>query len=703
MRHWLTRDDGSLCRDFVKRFEASHWTVDFPRGTMACVVSHPGENSLTATVTFGRKGDLAGLIFTTADTTAHIAHQRQAIGDYSHCTLRFRWQSTGFATLDSVNGPTLTIEGRDRSGTERSWYVRLWNYATGNGSDARIELPFDRLRAGFQIDEDSEIVEVGDIHRMFISLVPPAFEEGSNDRFTQLTQGEVKVSDIACVGSGSVIPINDAFVPEHEFRICTAYDDCYHLTPERVVDSLERLGYRRVIDHYVGMSHYPALTHLGMVDTDTVLCLPARRWHESFAALAKARGYDVIWSVSMELLEDLCPEDWKQRAWDGSPARTGWVPPSTLLSPTVPAAIGYLGDVASEFMGIAEEAGLAPKLQIGEPWWWVTSENAICLYDASSSSHWPVGHVPIKDIGDLSPEQTQVLDTAGSLLSAATATIVATARARTAALETHLLIYLPSTLRSDAPELKRANIPSGWSSPAFDVLQLEDYEWVTEGLTISRYRALESARQRLGYDLKQCHYLAGFVGGPDQAAHWNEILAAANAAKRDGFAEVFLWALPQILRESLTIYEGDLDLDAFRDVTFPLDIGLHASVEPCFSTTISTSPGGFEYRNVDWQQSRLRFDVGPGLRSMDDMQTLLAFFRRMRGNAMTFRFRDGTDFSSAGMAGSPSAKDILLGTGDGVRRRFELIKPYADGECRRITRPVADTVTVSVDGVESHQ
>ena len=40
MRHWLTRDDPRLHRDVIKRFEPSHWTVDFPRGAMACVVSH---------------------------------------------------------------------------------------------------------------------------------------------------------------------------------------------------------------------------------------------------------------------------------------------------------------------------------------------------------------------------------------------------------------------------------------------------------------------------------------------------------------------------------------------------------------------------------------------------------------------------------------------------------------------------------------
>lgn len=532
---------------------------------------------------------------------------------------------------------------------------------------------------------------------MFISLVPPTFVEGSSARFESLTEAEVEISNLECTGSGSVIPINDAFVPEHDVRICTAYDDCYHLTPERVIDSLERLGYRGLINHYVGMSHYPALNLSGQVDKDRILCLPTRRWHESFAALAKARGYEIIWSVSMELLEDLCPEGWKQRAWDGSPARTGWIPPSTLLSPAVDDAVVYLERVACAFISIGMGAGLRPNLQVGEPWWWIKADNAICLYDEASRQHWPSIHDPIRDVRSITAEQGEVLDGAGALLSDATARIIAAARMIAPHLTSHLLTYLPSILRSDAPEVSRANLPLGWSAPAFDVLQLEDYEWVTDGLTETRFRALDRARQRLGFDVSACHYLSGFVSAPERAKDWHEIVEAANTARDAAFREVFVWALPQVLRDGLTIFEREPGTKAFEDVIFPLDLGENASVEPCFSTTIATSPGGFEYRNVDWQQARLRFDVGPGVRSMDDVKLLLRFFRSVRGNAIAFRFRDSTDCSSSGMTGVPQSADVLLGRGDGVRRRFPLIKEYGGGELRRITRPVEGSVIVSVD------
>jgi uncharacterized protein (TIGR02217 family) len=42
----------------------------------------------------------------------------------------------------------------------------------------------------------------------------------------------------------------------------------------------------------------------------------------------------------------------------------------------------------------------------------------------------------------------------------------------------------------------------------------------------------------------------------------------------------------------------------------------------------------------------------------------------------------------------------LLGEGDGVRTSFELVKHYGSGEERRIRRPAAGSVRVSVDGIE---
>lgn len=701
MRHWLTRPDPALRQGWIKRFEPSHWSVDFPRGTMASVVSEPGEQSLTVTAAFGGRGDLVGLIYTTVDAAMHVGHRRAEKRNYSRCTLRFRWQSDGLVPLDEVDGPTLTIEGRDQTGAPRIWYVRLWNYAVGSSEDAVITLPFDNLVGGFSLPADADPVVITSIDRLFFSIVPAAYIAGSSDRFPVPVAGWVRLSEISCQGSGSIIPTNDTFVPEHGLRICTAYDDCYQLTPERVIDSLERLGYRGLINHYVGMSHYPALTGQGLADPSEPLCTPARRWHESFAAIAHERGYDVIWSISMELLEQFCPDDWKQRAWDGEPAQTGYVPPSTLLSPAVPAAVDFLGSVALAFVDIGSAVGLQPLVQIGEPWWWVRDDGAICLYDEAANAMW-APHEPITDIRFMAGSASaSALDRAGEILAAATSAILARVRASHPAVTTHLLAYLPSILRRDAVELKRANLPVGWTAPAFDVLQLEDYEWVTEGRVTERLEAQRATRDRLGYAPEDTHYLAGFAASADRPSDWRDILDAARQARQARYAETFIWALPQVCRDNLTIFEGPDEVESFRDVTFPIELGTNATIEPRFSTLVTTSAGGFEFRNVNWQQARLRFDVGPCIKSLDDLQSLLHFFRSVRGSAIAFRLRDPTDFSSSGMAGEPSQNDVLLGVGDGARRRFDLVKTYGDGEVRRVTRPVEDSVAIAVDGVVS--
>jgi uncharacterized protein (TIGR02217 family) len=701
MNHWFTADDAPIVTTHVKRFDPLHWTVDFPRGTIASLVTSSDAHGLTVTAEFLRKGDLVGLIWESEDGDAHAAHRRERSKDYSRCVLSFRWRSTGVMPLDAVNGPTLTIEGRDAGGAQRSWFVRLWNYAQGSPTDALITIDFDALNGGFALPADADLVDPRAIDRMFISIVPPDYVPESTELRVAPAAATVTISDLRCDGSGSVLTLRDAVVPEHALRIATAYDDMYHLPPERIVDTVERLGYRRIINHYIGMSHYFAFDGSGTVDASRPFNAAALAWHREFARAAKARGYDVIWSISYEVLDMFCPDAWKQRAFDGAPALTGWSPPSALVSPANAEAIAFLSSVAEALVGIAEEAGFQPMVQIGEPWWWVMPDGRICLYDDAARAALGGSPVEIADVrAPLTAEQKALLDDAGQLLAASTSAIASEVKSASAAAKTFLLAYLPSVLDPHAPELRRANLPTGWAKPAFDVLQLEDYEWVTGGRETLRLRAREEAEARLGYARSEQHYLAGFVADAGRRSEWERILDAAADAQRIGVAETFLWALPQVLRDSLTVFGEEPELQAFDDILFPIEIGAEASVSPGFSTNVVTSASGYEWRNVNWQQARLRFDAGPGVRSDAELERLIAFFRARRGPAVGFRFRDPYDHSSNGMSGTPTAVDQIIGASDGSSVRFELSKGYGTGERRRITRPVAGSVRISVGGVE---
>ncbi|MES2119216.1 MAG: DUF2460 domain-containing protein [Pseudomonadota bacterium] len=695
MNLWFTRPGAAITRTHVKRFDPLHWTVDFPRGTIASVVTTPDAHGLSVTAEFLRKGDLVGLIWESEDKPAHPAHVRETDRDYSHCVLSFHWESSAVIALDAVDGPTLTIEGTDGAGNARSWFVRLWNYAAGTPTSADVTLDFGALESGFSLP--GELVDATRIDRMFISLVPPGYVNQSEQLFTAPVHGTATLTNIRCDGSGSVLGINDAVAPEHGLRIATAYDDMYNLPPERVVQAVERLGYRGTLNHYVGMSHYFGLDGAGKLDPARTLNDAALAWHRDIARAAKAHGYELIWSISYEILDMFCPEAWKQRASDGSPGLTGWDPPSALVSPANADAIDFLKRVAQQLVALSVEAGLPPQLQIGEPWWWVTPSGAICLYDDAAKAALGGNPVAIDDVrANLSTAQKSLLDQAGALLASSTVAITAAVPEA----KTLLLAYLPTVLDPTAPDLKRANLPLGWAKPAFDVLQTEDYEWVTAERSGLRAAARAELDARLGYPVSEQHYVSGFVADAAERQQWRPIIDAALDARARGCAEVFLWALPQVLRDGLTLFGEETAVTPFDDVLFPIEIGAQASVAPSFSTNVVTAASGFEARNANWSQARLRFDAGPGVRGDDELEALLAFFRARRGPAVAFRFRDPFDFSSNGMTGSPTAVDQAIGTGDGATDCFALVKTYGSGEERRITRPVSGSVRVAVDGAE---
>jgi uncharacterized protein (TIGR02217 family) len=699
MNLWFTRADAQVVRTHVKRFDPLHWTIDFPRGTVASIVTTPDAHGLTVQCEFLRKGDLVGLIYASEDSFAHPAHARETNRDYSRCKLSFHWESSGVIALDALNGPTLTIEATDSSGNPHSWFVRLWNYATGTPTSADVTLDFDALDGGFSLPADADRVDPSRIDRMFISLVAPGYTQDSQELFTAPVQGTVSMANIGCDGSGSVLAINDAVVPEHGLRIATAYDDLYNVPPERIVEAAERLGYRGVISHYIGMSHYFALTGAAELDPARTLNRAALAWHRDFARAVKARGYELIWSLSYEILDMFCPAAWKQRAYDGTQALTAWDPPSTLVSPANAAAIDFLKSVATDLVQISKDAGLQPQVQIGEPWWWVKSDGAICLYDDAAKAGLggsPVGIANVR--GSLTDAQLQLLDDAGGILAASTSAIASAVK--TAGANTLLLTYLPTTLDPAAPELRRANLPVDWARPAFDILQIEDYEWVTGDRTAQRFAAYAEVEDRLGYPISEQQYFSGFVATSDDRPQWGLIVDAAVDASERGISQVFLWALPQVLRDGLTLFGEEQSVAPFDDVPFPIEIGQDASVAPSFSTNIVTSASGFESRNANWAQARLRFDAGPGVRGEAELETLLAFFRARRGPAVGFRFRDPFDNSSNGMTGTPTPADQAIGTADGALATFALVKNYGSAEQRRITRPVVGSVRVAVNGAD---
>jgi uncharacterized protein (TIGR02217 family) len=715
MAYWLCDKRKAQDSGPVMRFDPRFWTVNFPRPMMASVVT-TGAESLRVDAVFYNGDDLAGLIWDSEDTIDHPLLAYATNRDYRRLTLSFRWQSSGIMPLDAVNGPTLTINGRDAAGQAKSWYVRLWNYAVGTPADAQVTLKFSTLNGGFMLPDEADPVYAGDIDQMFISLVPPEYT-GAAGALAVPANGYAQLSQIRVDGAGTMLDTGDVMIPEHALKMATGYDDAYNQTPARLVRQIHALGYRGTINHYVGMSHYFRLESSGggqpgggyyVSLSGGALNAPCRAWHESFAQSAKQLGYDLIFSLSYELFDAHCWNDWKQRAADGSPALTGYMPPSALLSPAHAGAMAYLQAVAKAFCFILKEAALPVKFQVGEPWWWVQPGGKICLYDAAATAAFGALSVPIPDIaGTKTSAQKAMLDKAGELLAESTAALAQAARdeAGAAGATTYLLVFLPTVLDPSVPEAKRANIPVGWATPAFDVLQLEDYDWVTAGRHNDTDKAIAATTARLGYPVNQQHYFAGFAVEGAPLSQWRDIDEAAQRSKRRGTAQTYIWALPQVARDGFTYFEmkneQEANMQAFEDVTFPLEIGRQASASAEFSTNVITAQSGYERRNSNWADARLRYDVAPGVRSEAELGTLLNFFRARHGPAIAFRFRDPFDYSSGAMTAVPIMMDQPLGTGDGLRTRFSLHKMYGagpDAQIRYITHPVSSSVVIAVNG-----
>ena len=144
-------------------------------------------------------------------------------------------------------------------------------------------------------------------------------------------------------------------------------------------------------------------------------------------------------------------------------------------------------------------------------------------------------------------------------------------------------------------------------------------------------------------------------------------------------------------------------MPAFHDVRFPLDIARRAQMELGRRTEVVALGSGHERRIARWADARRRWQVGYGVKRLDDLHAVIAFFEARMGRLHGFRFRDFADWKSCPPQATPSPTDQLIATGDGATTTFRLMKRYADaaGESlRRITRPVAGSVRIAIDGTE---
>lgn len=142
---------------------------------------------------------------------------------------------------------------------------------------------------------------------------------------------------------------------------------------------------------------------------------------------------------------------------------------------------------------------------------------------------------------------------------------------------------------------------------------------------------------------------------------------------------------------------------AFHEVRCPANLSFGSIGGPERRTEIVTLSNGFEERNTPWAHARRRYDAGMGLRSLDDLAALVAFFEARAGQLHGFRWKDWSDYKSSPPSRDPGFDDQEIARGDGQAVTFALTKTYASGPVRYgrpVVKPVQGTVRAGVGGDE---
>lgn len=133
---------------------------------------------------------------------------------------------------------------------------------------------------------------------------------------------------------------------------------------------------------------------------------------------------------------------------------------------------------------------------------------------------------------------------------------------------------------------------------------------------------------------------------------------------------------------------------SFSEVQFPTDISFGSAGGPGFLTDIIVLDSGREKRVQRWSQSRGRWNVGYGIKTIAQLQTVLTFFNARCGRAYGWRFKDWLNYQGTAE---------VIGTGDDNEDTFQLVKLYTSGSdtySKDITKPVSGTTQIFFDEVE---
>lgn len=148
-----------------------------------------------------------------------------------------------------------------------------------------------------------------------------------------------------------------------------------------------------------------------------------------------------------------------------------------------------------------------------------------------------------------------------------------------------------------------------------------------------------------------------------------------------------------------------------ENAIYPAKLAVGSTFGWGFATSIIETTTGSEYRTARREVVRHTGDLSTGITDPEDLLTLKRFHMARRGALNGFRFKDPLDHLSNDLDPMDpdteiTPQDQLLQLIEGETRKYQLTKTYSDDSgsgvpyIRKVTKPIAGTVVVSVDNVE---
>lgn len=568
----------------IDRFSPSYWTIDGPQ-SMSFAITNYG-NGFEATFRSRMTTDLAGISWNSYDTKDHklLAYETK----YSYSSVIWDFDIELSSSMPVLNNesltPTLTVYYND-NGVDKIAYIVLFNYANNPSSrSAHIHINWDTVKAGFSATDSFPVTN---IQRISFSAFTSSYNAHSSLPLSQSEDGYIRITNSVVTGTNAQLNLSRVIVPQHNYGLCTSYDDHYDLNPQRIVDNMTALGYHGFINHYCGMSHYPEMIWRSdinrfqipdtLVTGQDVVNPCTRKWHEKYAQALHNASMQPVFGVSFEMYSLGANEFWAQRDWNSNLGKTGYQPPSYFFSLCDQNALAYLHKVFIEFADTLVTGGCDVNMQIGEPWWWYnTDTNLPCVYD------YPTKLAFNADTGLYAPDLGTIYDAMNKTgtpydefkswlrnkLGQTCQDIRTAIKAKYSNAQVCPLIFFPS-IRSPIQTLATyINYPSEhYSYPNFDYIMTEAYDWLLEAkLDLAHQAVSQIPTQDLGYPVNKVSYLSGFVpdasiayiygfdkNKPYRTPIWQRIFGDMQNNLSLGLMKQFIWAYPQVMFDSITI------------------------------------------------------------------------------------------------------------------------------------------------------